>query len=92
MRLAIIFALLGSSAMAQVQQGSPNASFAPAFENQTRAPALAATPVSVARFAEGLERPWGMAALPGGQFVVTERPGRMRIINADGSVRTGRIA
>lgn len=86
MRLAFIFALLGSSAIAQVEQGSPNASFAPAFENQTRAPALATTTVSVATFAEGLERPWGIAALPGGQFVVTERPGRMRIINADGSV------
>jgi len=86
MRLAAVFAVIGVAAYAQVQQGNPNAGFAPAFENQTRAPALATTPVTVSTFATGLERPWGIAALPGGQFVVTERPGRMRVINADGSV------
>jgi len=86
MRLAVLLALLPSLSFAEVQQGSPNASFGPAFENQTRAPALATTPVTVTTFATGLERPWGINALPAGQFVVTERPGRMRIINADGSV------
>ena len=30
--------------------------------------------------AEGLENPWGMAFLPGGDLLVTERPGRLRII------------
>lgn len=87
MRLAIIvFALVGVAAFAQVQQGRSNASFAPAFAGQTRAPELAPTAVTVSTFASGLERPWGITALPGGQFVVTERPGRMRIVNADGSV------
>lgn len=86
MRLAALFACLPALAFAQVDQGPPNASFQPAFENQTRAPALATTSVTVSTFATGLERPWGIAALPGGQFVVTERPGRMRIVNADGSV------
>ncbi len=86
MRFAILLALLPGLATAQVQQGAPNADFNPAFENQTRAPALDTTPVSVSTFASGLERPWGIAALPGGQFVVTERPGRMRIVNADGSL------
>ncbi len=76
----------GVVAYAQVQQGQPNANFAPAFSEQTRAPALPTTPVSVAVFADDLENPWGIASLGNGQFLVTERPGRMRVMNADGSV------
>jgi glucose/arabinose dehydrogenase len=30
--------------------------------------------------AEGLETPWGMAFLPDGRMIVTERPGRLRLI------------
>jgi glucose/arabinose dehydrogenase len=40
----------------------------------------------VATFAEGLERPWGGAFLPDGRLLVTERPGRMRLIGPDGSL------
>lgn len=39
----------------------------------------------VVTVAEGLENPWGMAFLPGGDLLVTERPGRLRI------VRDGRL-
>ena len=34
--------------------------------------------------AQGLENPWGLDFLPDGSMVVTERPGRMRIVGADG--------
>ena len=47
------------------------------------APAPAVSTVTVA---QGLEHPWAVAFLPGGRFLVTERPGRMRIIGADGRV------
>ena len=40
----------------------------------------------VATFATGLERPWGAAFLPDGRLLVTERPGRLRIIGRDGAV------
>jgi len=31
-----------------------------------------------------LENPWGVSFLPGGRFLVTERPGRLRLIAPDG--------
>ncbi|MBS0430096.1 MAG: PQQ-dependent sugar dehydrogenase [Proteobacteria bacterium] len=32
----------------------------------------------------GLESPWSVAFLPGGRFLVTEKPGRMRVVEPDG--------
>lgn len=36
--------------------------------------------------ASGLENPWAVAFLPQGRYLVTERPGRMRVVEADGKV------
>jgi aldose sugar dehydrogenase len=36
--------------------------------------------------ASGLENPWGLAFLTEGRYLVTERPGRMRVIQADGTL------
>ena len=36
--------------------------------------------IRVVQLADGLERPWGLAFLPDGGFLVTERPGRLQLV------------
>src|SRR5512144_724711 len=43
-------------------------------------------PIRVVTVAGGLEHPWGLAFLPNGRMLVTERPGRLRIVGADGKL------
>ena len=78
--------LFPTLSLAQVDQGRPNADFRPAFAEQTRAPELPTTNVQVEVFADGLDSPWGIASLGNGQFLVTEKPGDLRVVNADGSL------
>ncbi|MBA3595341.1 MAG: PQQ-dependent sugar dehydrogenase [Polaromonas sp.] len=40
--------------------------------------------VRAEQVAGGLQNPWAVAFLPQGRFLVTERPGRMRVVEADG--------
>src|SRR5690349_2603225 len=40
----------------------------------------------VETFASGLVNPWALAFLPDGRLIVTERPGRMRLIGKDGKL------
>lgn len=42
--------------------------------------------IRVTTAAEGLEHPWAIAFLPDGNMLVTERPGRLRLVGADGSL------
>lgn len=43
--------------------------------------------VTAQTVADGLQHPWAVAFLPDGQFLVTERPGRMRVVAPDGSLQ-----
>ncbi len=59
----------------------------PAFPGQTRAPGVRTeTAMTHSVVASGLEHPWGLALLPDGRWLVTERPGRLRIITTGGQV------
>ena len=59
----------------------------PAFEDQTRAcPAPSNVAFDLVVLAKGLDRPWAVEPLPGGDLLVTEKPGRMRIVTAAGQM------
>ncbi|HEY7254521.1 MAG TPA: PQQ-dependent sugar dehydrogenase [Methylomirabilota bacterium] len=67
------FALLVAPAWAQEAPRSPT-------------PAPAKLAVKVTDVVRGLEHPWGLAVLPDGRMLVTERPGRLRIAAPDGTL------
>lgn len=65
----------------------PNSDYKPAFTGQTRVNAVVTksayegTVVTAA-----LQSPWGIAPLPDGRFLITEKKGTMRIVTASGTV------
>ena len=90
--LAAAATLLAGAAGAQspdpVEQGPPNVpSFHPAFAEQTRATAMrSGFELAVETIASPLDHPWGVALLPDGGYLVTERPGRLRVVAPDGGI------
>jgi len=55
------------------------------FPGQTRAPYHKTADIKVTTLASDLDNPWAVAQLPSGHFLITEKPGRMRLLNKDGS-------
>lgn len=61
--------------------------YEPAFEGQTRAPGIRdSVQLDVQEVATGLNLPWAVELMPDGRFLVTERPGALRIVSADGTL------
>jgi aldose sugar dehydrogenase len=71
--LAMALALVVAPAWAQEAPRSPT-------------PAPAKLAIKVTDVVRGLEHPWGLAVLPDGRMLVTERPGRLRIATPDGTM------
>src|SRR5437762_9413677 len=42
--------------------------------------------LNVETIARGLDHPWGLAFLPDGRMLVTERPGRLRVVTHNGKL------
>ena len=60
--------------------GLPAQAAAPLCDASTLAPAPGR--IEISEFAGGLENPWAMVFLPDGRLLVSERPGRLRLIDA----------
>jgi aldose sugar dehydrogenase len=69
------------------QRPANGATQTPAFAGQTDAPeAKKNVAFDVVTVAEGLDKPWGLAFLPAGKMLVTEKPGRLRVVAKDGTL------
>lgn len=53
---------------------------------QTNAPDAPKTAVKLTTVAQGLENPWALEFLPDGRMLVTEKPGRLRVVEKDGKL------
>ncbi len=86
--LTLLVCAAGTAQAQDFNARAPNApDQRPTFGGQTRAPILDANVRLRSQVvADGLSHPWGMAQLPDGRWLVTERPGRLRLITADGKV------
>ncbi|UYQ94942.1 PQQ-dependent sugar dehydrogenase [Chitinophaga horti] len=70
-----------------VETKKPNSAYTPAFKGQTRIAAVATKSAYDTKvLTTSLERPWGIAALPDGRFLVTEKAGNIRIVSANGDI------
>jgi glucose/arabinose dehydrogenase len=88
---AASLAVAGAANIAAAQGVDPrpanNPAQMPAFAGQTDAPEMKSNVAyDILTVAEGLQNPWSLAFLPGGKMLVTERPGRLRVVAADGKL------
>ncbi len=88
---ALTLVMCGTADIAVAQGVDPrppnNPEQKPASAGQTDAPEMKSNVAfDVVTVAEGLQNAWSLAFLPGGKMLVTERPGRLRVVSADGKL------
>jgi len=89
---AAVFALTVAPAVSLAQapvdpRPANNPEQKPAHAGQTDAPEKkSGVAFEVVEVVAGLQNPWAVAFLPGGKMLVTERPGRLRVVAADGTL------
>jgi glucose/arabinose dehydrogenase len=77
----------GAADCKPVEAREPNTQLKPAYAGQTRTCGVkSGVAFDVIVVAKGLEQPWAVEPLPDGDFLVTEKPGRMRVVAADGTL------
>ncbi|WP_163398698.1 PQQ-dependent sugar dehydrogenase [Flavobacterium fluviatile] len=70
-----------------VENNSPNTTYKPAFEGQTRIGGLQTNTAYEAKvITSTLASPWGVKSLPDGRLLITEKAGNMRIVKVNGEV------
>jgi len=70
-----------------VETNPPNSSYTPAFTGQTRIRGVGTmTSYNSQVLTSSLTAPWGIAVLPDGRFLITEKAGIMRLVTAAGQV------
>ncbi|MER3498485.1 MAG: glucose dehydrogenase [Chitinophagaceae bacterium] len=75
------------STLPPVETRRPNTNYKPAFNGQTRiAGVRTTTPYEFSILTRDLNKPWGIAVMPDGRLLITEKEGTMRIATTSGNV------
>lgn len=70
-----------------VESQKANTLYKPAFAGQTRANGVKTTTAyDGVVIADGLKSPWGIAVLPDGKLLITEKEGVLRIVDGEGKI------
>jgi glucose/arabinose dehydrogenase len=89
--IALMISSFGNNAYAQntdpVEKLAPNSNYPSAFKGQTRIAGIKTQEsIQAKAIASGLKRPWGIAVLPDGRLLISEKAGSMKIASITGEV------
>ncbi|MCE2900858.1 MAG: PQQ-dependent sugar dehydrogenase [Gemmatimonas sp.] len=83
---ALLFCACGGTAVPSASDDTPRGTPAPEQAQRSPTPASTRGVVTAETFATGLVNPWAIEFLPDGRALVTERPGRLRLVSRTGQL------